>query len=458
MESYEKTRREIEEGKATSVDFKTYKRRWFMLFLYFITCTLNGVQWAQYSTIADPIVQYYNVSYELVHWSAMIFLLAFIVCALPGSYLLNNLDLREGLILASALQCLGCWLKIVAVNPDRFWLVLLCQALIGMTQVLFLSVPSLLAVTWFPSNEISTATSIGILATELGNGFSFVIPVIVVPETYSEEVFENNLIAMFLTIAISCSVVLITFFVLFEGKPPLPPSKGQERLKAEDTNFKDSLLFLKRLLKNRSFLLTLIVCGITNGVSSVMDILFSLIATNYEFPFIRVEHIEFILYVMSSLGPVVSGILLDRRYPSKMMYLIAQSFSLAFILTFTFILPHSMLGVCISLCILEFCAGAVYLISYETAMEVTFPIPESLSSVIFFGTVQIFSIAFLFLYWFIFYKNGGFLANCSMCAFHLLALLFICCIRFEFRRKKAYSLAEAQHIAQRRMRTQLLFS
>jgi MFS transporter, FLVCR family, feline leukemia virus subgroup C receptor-related protein len=70
--------------------FRVYKRRWIVLALYSLYCTVNAVQWLQYSIIADVIVEYYQVSYTAVNWTSIIYMLAYVVTILPGTWFFNK--------------------------------------------------------------------------------------------------------------------------------------------------------------------------------------------------------------------------------------------------------------------------------------------------------------------------------------------------------------------------------
>jgi MFS transporter, FLVCR family, feline leukemia virus subgroup C receptor-related protein len=70
--------------------FKVYKRRWVVLALYSLYCTVNAVQWLQYSIIADVVVEYYQVSYTAVNWTSIIYMLAYVVTILPGTWFFNK--------------------------------------------------------------------------------------------------------------------------------------------------------------------------------------------------------------------------------------------------------------------------------------------------------------------------------------------------------------------------------
>lgn len=71
--------------------YSVYKRRWVVLALYSLYCTVNAVQWLQYSIIADVIIEYYQVTYTAVNWTSIIYMLAYVVTILPGTWFFNKM-------------------------------------------------------------------------------------------------------------------------------------------------------------------------------------------------------------------------------------------------------------------------------------------------------------------------------------------------------------------------------
>ncbi|KAF5299964.1 hypothetical protein FQA39_LY11337 [Lamprigera yunnana] len=307
---------------------KVYKRRWVMLCLYFLVSSITCLQWTQYSIIADVVVKYYNVSYEMVNWSSMIFLVVFIVFMFPGNYILNVLGLRNFLLLTSCLQCAGCWLKVVAVNPNRFWLVLVSQVIIGITQVSILTTPSLIAITWFGINEISTATSIEMLSMQISSGLGFFIPVLTVSKTYEENFFEQNLFVMVLSIAILSTICLFLVFLFFENKPRLPPSEAESHHQTERKDVTNIIPFVKHLLRNFSFISILLICGINTGIGTAIDTLLNqIIVETYKDSSAEAGKIELLKYFMGCVGLITTGIILDKFKRFKTVIISSQGVS-----------------------------------------------------------------------------------------------------------------------------------
>lgn len=70
-------------------------------------------------------------------------------------------------ILGSLGTCIGSWIKVLSVSPDRFWVGFLGQSLTAVSQVFILSVPAHLAAVWFGSNQVSLACSVGVFGNQV---------------------------------------------------------------------------------------------------------------------------------------------------------------------------------------------------------------------------------------------------------------------------------------------------
>ena len=67
----------------------------------------------------------------------------------------------------AAVMVTGAWLKVLSVNPDRFWLAFLGQALVGTSQVFILGMPAQLAAVWFGPSQVSTACALGVIGNQV---------------------------------------------------------------------------------------------------------------------------------------------------------------------------------------------------------------------------------------------------------------------------------------------------
>jgi len=108
----------------------------------------------------------------------MIFMLIYIPFLLPGTWVLDRFGLRTTLLLGVRLNCLGAWLKCLAVELSQpvdvetksamssFCVLFVAQSICATAPVFILRVPAHLASVWFVENEQSLATSIGVFGIQ----------------------------------------------------------------------------------------------------------------------------------------------------------------------------------------------------------------------------------------------------------------------------------------------------
>lgn len=126
--------------------------------------------------------------------------------------------------------CVGSWIKVASVSPDRYWVVLFGQGIVGIFEVFLLGVPPKLAAVWFGPHEVSTACSIGVLGSQvihycqhttilltfnlqLGVALGFVFPPMLMNNATTTDVIERGFYVMSITVALVVTAVLIVVIV-----------------------------------------------------------------------------------------------------------------------------------------------------------------------------------------------------------------------------------------------------
>ena len=104
--------------------------------------------------------------------------------------MLENTSLRVIVIIGSGLNAVGAILKCFSASPSLAWLTMLGQTLSALAMPFLLEVPPRLAAIWFPVDEVSTATCIGVFGDQLGVAIGFVLPPAIV--TGPTKIFSQN--------------------------------------------------------------------------------------------------------------------------------------------------------------------------------------------------------------------------------------------------------------------------
>ena len=75
--------------------------------------------------------------------------------------------LRVTVIIGTLGTCLGGWIKVVGVAPDRFSVALVGQSIVAVSQVFILGVPPNVAAVWFGPEQVSSACAIGVFGNQV---------------------------------------------------------------------------------------------------------------------------------------------------------------------------------------------------------------------------------------------------------------------------------------------------
>uniref|UniRef100_A0A3Q0RNY0 Uncharacterized protein n=1 Tax=Amphilophus citrinellus TaxID=61819 RepID=A0A3Q0RNY0_AMPCI len=149
------------------METRLYKRRWVMLFIFSAYSMSNAFMWLQYSIISNIFMRFYNIDTLAIDWLSMIYFLTYIPFILPVMWLLDNRGMRDVVVVGSAFNCIGAWIKTGTANPDMFAMTFFGQSVCSVATVYILGIPSRLASLWFGQQEVSTACSIGVLGNQV---------------------------------------------------------------------------------------------------------------------------------------------------------------------------------------------------------------------------------------------------------------------------------------------------
>ncbi|KAJ8668357.1 hypothetical protein QAD02_010020 [Eretmocerus hayati] len=377
---------------------RVYKRRWLMLALSVIFSISVSSQWAQYTIIAKIVMRYYSISSIAVDSTALIPLLFYVIFIFPVTYSSEKIGLKWTIILGSSLCCIGNWIKMLSVTPDGFLVTLLGQSIVAFALVIVIPMPGQVAANWFASNELSRATSLGLLGQQLGMSISFFLPPMMVKNRAKIEDIGNDLEFMFWWSAIAASVNLVLVGLLFQDDPKLPPSETralqQDTANESTGGYKKSL---RRLFTNESFLLLCNSYGLNVGIQNALGTMFSqLFVIHFKDQEEDAGRIGSLITLIGMLASIMFGTILDKTHKFKetaiVVYLMTVLGYLAFMVS---ILEEIVWMVYASMTFLGFFMSGYLTIGYELAAEYTYPESETLSAGILNITNSIYGIIFV---------------------------------------------------------------
>ncbi|KAK7576443.1 hypothetical protein V9T40_012729 [Parthenolecanium corni] len=414
---------------------RLYPRRWLILILFVFYSMSNAMQWIQYSIISDVITKYYNVPSFYVDWTSMIYMVTYIPLIFPGSWLLNKLGIRISVLLGAVGTCIGAWVKVFSVAPDKFYVTFIGQTIVAISQTFVLSLPARVAAVWFGQNEVSSACSIGVFGNQFGIAVGFVVPPILIKWGNTE---EDGLRLIYYGVAVITTVILLLICLFFEDKPDLPPSPAQAAQKCSDTQ-NDFGGSIRRLLMNKGYVLLLLSYGINVGVFYAISTLLNTVILHY-FPTGQEDAgiIGLVIVIVGMVGSVCCGYILDKTRLFKEITLIVYASSVIGMLAFTFTLGRGQIYIVyITASLLGFFMTGYLPVGFELASELTYPEPEGTSSGLINAGAQVFGIAFTIMYGLLIPTVGEFWSNICLIFMLIAGTLLTAFIPSDLRRQLA---------------------
>ena len=219
--------------------YRVYPQRWRMIVIFGALCGTNGFVFMAPGAVATPAIAYYRgLSSTIFDVAPALFFIFFIPLApLLGVVLARRGGLRRALLIAAVSLGVGGSIPLLARAPTRggfaWWLA--GSAVCSVSTPFLLGATTQVAQAWFPDTERSTAVGVAVLLSQLGLGFGYLLPALIVPS--SDEAGEHRDDRhKFLTLhAVQAAIVLVVLAAtsaLFRSRPPSPPSFAAARAAA----------------------------------------------------------------------------------------------------------------------------------------------------------------------------------------------------------------------------------
>ncbi|XP_005986602.1 heme transporter FLVCR2 isoform X7 [Latimeria chalumnae] len=418
---------------------KLYKRRWVIVMLFSLYSLCNAFQWIEYGIINNIFMKFYSVDSLAIDWMALVYSLTYIPLIFPVTYLLDKKGLRVVALAGSALNCVGAWIKTASARPDLFGVTVLGQVFCAAAQVFILGLPSQIASVWFGSHEVSTACSIGVFGNQLGVAVGFLLPPVLIPNIDDLDTLAHHISIMFYGTAAVATLLFILVIIVFQEKPPIPPSQAQAVIQSilpEKNAYLHSVL---RLVKNVNFDLLVVSYGISTGCFyAVSTLLNQMVIRHYPGEEVSAGRIGLTIVLAGMVGSLISGIWLDKTKTYRQTTFAVYLLTLIGMVVYAFTLDIGLLWVVfITAGTLGFFMTGYLPLGFEYAVELTYPESEGTSSGLLNVSAQVFGIIFTLGQGKIIDNHGTLAGNLFIAAFLLAGTIMTGLIKADLRRQKA---------------------
>ncbi|XP_056152148.1 feline leukemia virus subgroup C receptor-related protein 2 isoform X2 [Lampris incognitus] len=428
------------------METKLYKRRWVMLFLFSAYSMSNAFMWLQYGIISNIFIRFYKIDTFAIDWLSMIYFLTYIPLILPVMWLLDNRGIRDVVVVGSAFNCIGAWIKTGTAAPNMFPMTFFGQFVCSVATVYVLGIPSRLASLWFGQQEVSTACSIGVLGNQLGIAIGFLIPPILVPNVDDMDELSYHISIMFYITAGVATVIFVLVVIVFQERPEIPPTQAQAQARNIQPDEYSYMASIIRLLCNKPFMLLVISYGLNVGCFyAVSTLLNRMIIEHYPGEEVNAGRIGLTIVIAGMVGSLICGMWLDKTKTYKQTTLVVYLLSLVGMLVYAFTLNLGHLWVVfVTSGALGFFMTGYLPLGFEFAVELTYPESEGTSSGLLNCSAQVFGIIFTICQGKIIDEWNTFAGNIFLCIFLLIGTIMTGFIKSDLRRQKANQLAETQ--------------
>jgi MFS family permease len=357
--------------------FRVYGYRWIMLAAFMLIAAVNQLLWITFASITGDAVSYYGVSDLSIGLLSLVFMVVYIVVAIPASWAIDTYGVRVGVGIGAVLT--GIFGLLRGVFAPDYNLVLLAQIGIAVGQPFILNAVTTVAARWFPLEERATAAGLGSLATYLGILAGLALTPYVV--------LQSNIGSMLMAYGIVSMLAAVVFFALARERPPTPPCPPDQQAR--------SLVLdgLKQMVQKRGFLLLMLVFFVGLGVFNAVTTWIEDIVRPRGFTITQAGDAGGLMIIGGIIGAVVIPLLSDhyrKRTPFLVLALVGATLGLVGI---TYATDYGLLlGSSFILGLFLLSAGPI---GFQYGAEVTYPAPEGTSNGLLLLAGQISGIAFI---------------------------------------------------------------
>ena len=428
MDEVDEDQESPEVRQVTKIE--TFKRRWMILFIFTIATFGNGCLYMSLTAINKTMSMYYDKNSSTIDWLGNCFMLISIFTSIPSAYFMERYGLRLSMILTTCLHLAG-------LNSHGFVFIMLGQIFAALAFSFVMQIPAALSAQWFSNDERSKATSIGFFANLIGVAIGFVQPTNMIKDSSTKYIVKRELLKFYVSQLIFLVVTLLLVYMSFEDKPPCPPSYSVSiRRGSSVCNAAAFWKYVKMLVGDLSFNLHMHGVGIYYGMYVFIQ---TTLNEHLTLKQVDIGWIGFLFTFTGIVGILLCSFITDqwRCYKLVSIFLLLGTLCCWIMLV---IFKKKMLSFGVWMMFFGiFGLFSVALVpnGIEHGVEITYPVPEGISSAFIVITGNLYGFIFvLFLGTWI--DNGKIMLSCyiSLVAY-LASFVFVCIAKTRLKREEA---------------------
>eukprot|EP00471_Norrisiella_sphaerica_P003479 CAMPEP_0184482192 /NCGR_PEP_ID=MMETSP0113_2-20130426/3769_1 /TAXON_ID=91329 /ORGANISM="Norrisiella sphaerica, Strain BC52" /LENGTH=495 /DNA_ID=CAMNT_0026861791 /DNA_START=339 /DNA_END=1826 /DNA_ORIENTATION=- len=199
-----------------------HPRRWLVLTVFSLVAQGNGMIFLALSSISGKAQTFYGVSENRVNLTVILFYAVYVPFMPIATWMVNTTDgLRKVVLVAAFSMALGTGIRVFAFEGTKrsFDYLILGTSIAAINGPFLMACFTLVPANWFPDSERGLATSIGVLANQMGMVVGYLIPPLIVSETENNDRLKTQMTVCHITLfAISLFSAALAY-ALFKSKP-----------------------------------------------------------------------------------------------------------------------------------------------------------------------------------------------------------------------------------------------
>jgi len=211
------------------------KKRYLILSMFVTLHMTKSFQWICLSSVTNVVARFYRVDNLAINWTTILFMVTFLILAMPVSWLMEKIGLRRAVLIGTIGVTLGVIIKCFSCNHDGFFYCMLGHLIVGLAEPFFFSSYSQVASVWFPDDQVAMATAWSVNGEQMGLALGFIIPPIMIgSDPENDQAIQTGLFRLFVAVAIITTINTILIVLYFDEKPELAPGVARYRQMVEE--------------------------------------------------------------------------------------------------------------------------------------------------------------------------------------------------------------------------------
>lgn len=273
---------------------------------------------------------------------------------------------------------IGSWIRLFIGLTD-FYMLLVGAGIAAAGQPFLMNNTSKVSSNWFGDKERGIATAIGSMSVPIGMLFSFVLPNAFISndDVGDIEHGKHKFLMYLLTQTIIISLFSIPAIILMREEPPSPPSV----VTYDNANKMGMGEGMKELVSNRNYILLFFSFNFIYGIHGSLGATIASIAAKYGYGVNASSTMCFVYLFGGIFNSFFLGTMLDKYQNFRKLVIIICAISLITCTIHIFALPTgNVLFESVAMMLVGASVLPITSISYSFAVELTYPVPETMTN------------------------------------------------------------------------------